>query len=384
MTNQDFPSFEVYNNTLRLIEAVRENNLQQFEELLPVSNIDLMDHAVIHMAAQFNRQEMLTTLLPLAHNIENPQGLLWAIEQNNVAVVSMLAPHLEQSALGSGLKLAHNNDAIDAIAPHIYEVKEHLAEDLCAKDNSYIFEVLQEKMSDRFIEKAVLMSLKNNNLTALKTLMDLSGEMFAYYNGNDYKNLVAQAIGSSVEGMNIVLPYCDKNMYYKALRRSLSFDKNEHTKVLMDIHTYSNEEILDLFAVCTQHNDLQFAYHVLQHYPIIHSKKSQLLACAVRANDSILFNTLFQDVDLNNSDDVYACHKAAWSASSRGYWQYLSTLSEKIDLNVSLETMYTDTNKFNKFKEEQFQTLRDFLAQQQNEKIEAEIGSVGSVVRRKM
>lgn len=383
MTNQDFPSFEVYNNTLRLIEAVRENNLQQFEELLPVSNIDLMDHAVIHMAAQFNRQEMLTTLLPLAHNIENPQGLLWAIEQNNVAVVSMLAPHLEQSALGSGLKLAHNNDAIDAIAPHIYEVKEYLAEDLCAKDNSYIFEVLQEKMSDRFIEKAVLMSLKNNNLTALKTLMDLSGELFVQkYNQNNRENLVAQAVGASVEGMNVILPYCDKNMYYKALRRSVSFDKNEHTKILVENHTYSNEEILDLFNVCAVRNDTQFAYYILKHYPIVHPIKSKILGCAVRNNDQILFDTLFQDADFNNSDDVNACHQAAWWASKRGYRQYLSTLSEKIDLNVSLETMYNETAY--KFKEEHFDTLRDFLAQQQKQKIVAQIDDVGSVGRRKM
>jgi len=382
MTKNDFPSFEVYNNTLRLIEAVRENNPQQFDALLPLSNIDLMDHAVIHMAAQFNRQEMLRVLLPLAQTIENPQGLLWAIQQNNCDVVAMLAPYMHQNALGDGLIFAHNNDVIDAIAPHIYEIKEHLAEDLCAKDNSYIFEALNEKIYDRFIEKAVLMSLKNNNLTALKTLMDLSGEHFVQiYNENNHQNVVAQAVGSSVEGMNIVLPYCDKNMYYKALRRSLSFDKYEHTKILMSIHTYSNEEIIDLFDVCTKHNDLQFAYHVLQNYPIVHAKKSQLLDCAVRNNDGILFNTLFQDVDSNNSDDVLACHQAAWSASRLGYRQYLSTLSEKIDLNVSLETMHSGNNKF---KEKHFETLRDFLAQQQHEKIEAEVGDVGSVARRKM
>lgn len=383
MTKNDFPSFDVYTNTLSLIEAVRDDNFQQFDALLPVSNIDLMDHAAVHMAAQFNRQEMLTTLLPLAHTIENPQGLLWAIEQNNVAVVSMLAPHLEQSALGCGLKLAHTKDIIDAIAPHILDVKEYLAEDLCAKDNSYIFEALQEKMSDRFIEKAVLMSLKNNNLTALKTLMDLSGDLFVQkYNENNHHNVVAQAVGSSVEGMNIVLPYCDKNMYYKALRRSVSFDKNEHTKILAENHTYSDEEILDLFNICAVRNDTQFASYILKHYPIVQASKTKILGCAVRNNDQILFDTLFQDVDFSNSDDVNACHQAAWWASKRGYRQYLSTLAQKIDLNVSLETMYNDTS--HKFKEEHFDTLRDFLAQQQKQKIVAQIDDVGSVGRRKM
>lgn len=382
MTKNDFPSFEVYNNTLRLIEAVRDGDRQQFDELLPYSAVDLMDHAVIHVAAQFNRQEMLTVLLPLAQTIQNPQGLLWSIEQNNVAVVSLLAPHLEQSALGCGLKLAHTNDIIDVIALHIHEVRESLLEDLCQKDNPYIFTALYGKMSQRVIERAVVELLKNNNIAPLQCLMKLSNGVFEHYNGNTYTNIVLQAIGSSVEAMNIILPYCDKNMYYKALRRSVSFNKFEHTKILAENCTYSDDEILDLFNICAVRNDAQFASHIIKHYPIVQSSKTKILGCAVRNNDQILFDTLFQDADFSNSDVVNACHQAAWWASKRGYRQYLSSLTQKIDLNVSLETMYNDTA--HKFKEEHFETLRDFLAQQQNQKIVAQIDAIGSVGRRKM
>ena len=382
MNNKDFPSFDVFNNTLKLIEAVRDGNRQEFDRLLLSSNIDLMDHAVIHVAAQFNRQEMLNILLPLAQTIENPQGLLWSIEQNNYDVVAILAPYLEQNALGDGVRFAEANNIIDAIAPHIDHVNEHLAKDLSAKENPHIFEVLHAKMSERVIRTAVFEAVKNNNIPVLKTLMDLQGELFAHYNGNDYTNLVVNAVGASLEAMNIVLPYCDKNMYYKALRRSVSFNKFEHTKILAENHTYTNDEILDLFKICVKRNDAQFASHVLKHYPIVHSKKAQLLECAVRNDDRILFDTLFKDVDCDNNQDVNAGHQAAWWASKRGYNHYLVTLAQKIDLNVSLETMYSDNA--HKFKEDDFETLRDFLAQQQNQKIVAQIDAVGSTVRRKM
>lgn len=382
MDNKDFPSFDVYNNTLKLIEAVRDGNQQEFDRLLLSSNIDLMDHAVVHIAAQFNRQEMLTILLPLAQIIENPQGILWSIEQNNYDVVAMLAPHLEQSALGYGLRFAHNNEVIDAIAPHIHDIKEDLVKDLCAKENPYIFEALHSKMNERVIRTAVFEAIKNNNIPVLKSLMDLYGDLFAHYNGNDYTNIVVNAVGSSLETINVVLPYCDKNMYYKALRRSVSFNKFEHTKILVENHTYTDDQILDVFNICVKRNDIQFASHVLKHYPIVHSTKSQLLECAVRNDDRILFDTLFKDVDGGNSQDVNACHQAVGWASKRGYNHYLVTLAQKIDLNVSLEVMYNDN--VNKFTEEHFDTLRDFLAQQQNQKIGAQIDAVGSVGRRKM
>lgn len=381
-TDQNFSSFEVFNNTLQLIKSVRDDNRQQFDALLPHSNIDLMDHAVIHTAAQFNRQEILTLLLPITQTIRNPQGLLWSIEQNNVEVVALLAPHLEQSALCHGLRLADTNEIIDAIATHIYDIAEHTVKELCKKDNPYIFKALYEKMSQRVTVRAVMELLKNKNIAPLKNLMELSNGLFEHYEGNSYNNVVLQSVGSSVDGMKTILPYCDKNMYYHALRHSLSIDKYEHTRILFECHTYTNDEIMDLFGICVNRNDSQSAAHILNQYPIVLPHKTQLLGCAVRNNDNILFNTLFDDVDSTDEEDVQACHHAAWWASKRGYSQYLSILSQKIDLKESLETMYT--NIHNKFKEQHYETLRDFVAQQQHEKIVTEIGASGVAGRRKM
>ena len=385
--SQNLVQPEIYLTTLDLIQAIREGDYEQFKLLLPKSDITAMECAAVHVAVQCDRTHMLTDMLSVCATheilIKSAQGLVWAIEQNALQTVLLLLPHFYKDAIEESLQVIKDFKIIDAIQPHITEVGVNLVKMWCQTENIYALNAFKNKIDAKHMQEAAFEALKTNNVELVEFFMVNCGDVFQNYPPNkSKKNILLQSVGYSVEVMRTVLEHCTDDMRYEALRRSVSFELHEHSNILIENHTYSDDEIVEIFKFTAIRSDSNLASKILEQYPIFEERATEMLACAVRSNNRTLFDHLFNKIDTNKPDTIENAQRAVWWASARNHPEYLSALASKIDLTVCFNTMHT--TKDHAFKEKHFDFLRDFIAQQQHDVITSELGHTGQSVRRKM
>lgn len=382
--NPTVVSSDVYFVTLDLIQSIRSNNQHAFDVLLPRANICAMDYAAIHVAVQFQRTEMLRSLLDICKTnewtVDSPQSLVWAIEQNNLHVASLLLPHLSESAIEYGLKSAQDPAIIDAVQEYLPTVSWNLVEHWCETNQLYGLNAFKDKMDARLIQKATTKALKIDNTPALELFLNHCNNT-----DDELSKILNRSVSSSVQTMQKVMQYCTKDLYYPALKKTISFNNPEHFNVLIEAHTYSDAEMLEAFELSTQRSNSAICLTLLDRYPVLAARSFEAMVCAVRNDDRDLFDRAFAQFDASDRSAIEHAQKASWAASVRNRPDYLSILSTKIDLNIALEKMQVHLNPLgHSHQDHQYDCLKDFLAQQQNDTIVKHIGDVGQSARRKM
>lgn len=378
-------STDVYLCTLHLIDAIRDGDLKRFSTLLEKADLKLMDFAAVNLAIHFEREEMLERMLDVFKKnelkIQSTQGFIWGIEQDKFHLSSLLLPYLDEDALEDGLKLAHKPEIIDAIEPYIPSVKLALATHWCQNNQLYSLKKFTEKMGLDVIQKTAIEAVKMNDLKMVEFFLNYFKETQQDLSKNN-NNILTWAVSSSLETLQTIMPHCSKDLYYEAMRKSISFEKHEYSNILMEHADFSNEEALEIFRLSTFRVNPKLCTVLVDRYPDCENRLSEVLSTALRGNDRVLFDRGFALVNAEHPETLDHAMEAAWWASKCGRGEYLSILSEKIDLNRALESMYITTRL--KFKEQDYDCLRDFLAQQQHDVISTSIGNVGGPARRKM
>lgn len=378
-------SSDVYSCTLNLIDAIRNDDFKTFSLLIEQADLRVMDCAAINLAIHFERKEMLERMLGVLKvnewQIQSPQGMILGFEENKWEIASIALPYLAEDALENILKMANTPEIIDTIDPYISSIKKHVAIHWCKNNQLHSLNRFIDKMELNVIQKTAIEAVNMNDSAMVEFFLNYFKDTQQDIS-NKHDNILSWAVSSSLDILKQIIPSCPKELYYKAIRKSISLEKYEYSHVLIENADLSNEEASEIFSLSTFKSHPKLCTMLVDRYPDCETRLSEALSCAVRGNDRVLFDRAFSRIDTDCRENLKHAMEAAWWASKRKRPEYLLTLSEKIDLNYALEQMHIATSF--KFKEHHYDCLRDFLAQQQRDVISNCIGNAGGIARRKM